>query len=156
MHLEKMAHIHNLLALPEPKNYVYENLKLAKKDQNGEVDYFFRLPDKTPNTEVIFLFYKSILERAQNIANLWGGKLYIVYLPSHPDYAVEPPKYRDELFSTIKELKIQIIDFGDKLEENGDPLAYFPWRLGGHYNATGYALLAQQIIDEVQELAHMY
>ena len=69
---------------------------------------------------------------------------------------MEPPKYRDELFSTIKELKIQIIDFGDKLEENGDPLAYFPWRLGGHYNATGYALLAQQIIDEVQELAHMY
>lgn len=37
-------------------------------------------------------------------------------------------------------------------EAKGDPLAYFPWRLPGHYTAEGYALLARQIIDEVEEL----
>jgi hypothetical protein len=48
-------------------------------------------------------------------------------------------------------LGIPIIDFGEKLEKKGDPLAFFPWRLPGHYTAEGYALLANQIYEEIQK-----
>jgi len=153
VHLRRMAHVHELLGLSAPKSYVYTDQELARKDRNDEDDYWFRLPSGAPNSECVWLFYQSILQKAVEITRGFGGKLYVAYLPGEKDYTWGSPKYRDELFSTIREVGIPIVDFGTKLEEEGDPLAYFPFRLTGHYNPEGYSLLASQILGEVGELS---
>ena len=113
------------------------------------------LSSKMDNPEIDKMYleiYEKILLNVISDLRTWNGKLYFLYLPSQEEF-----KFKNEDFSKkyileiINNLKIQ---YGDISKEfvltNSDPLAYFPYRMPGHYNKEGYEIIAEKIISLIE------
>ncbi len=96
---------------------------------------------------------EPILQQAKTHLNLWGGKLYFVYLPTYARYKRvwlnhDEFLHRKKILSTVNRLDIPIIDIHEKvLKPHADPLSLFPLRIHGHYNPSGYREVANTIIQ---------
>ena len=99
-----------------------------------------------------FFIFQEIIKKA-NIATLdLGGKFYFVNLPSHLNYSKGfKDVYRDSIFDLMSELNIPIIDMHNELfATHEDPLSLFPFRLPHHYNAEGYRLVTETILERLK------
>jgi len=100
--------------------------------------------------------FEKILAKAKDRVEAWGGELYFIYLPEYARYnkADIPHDWynkKSEVINLVKELDIPVIDIHQEVFANHpDPLALFPFRLNGHYNADGYAEIAKAIVDGVK------
>ena len=53
----------------------------------------------------------------------------------------------------VESLQIPVIDIHHEVfEKHPEPLALFPFKRGGHYNAEGYRLVAKAIVERVEEI----
>ena len=50
------------------------------------------------------------------------------------------------MLETVRALGVPIIDTEPHFRETGDPRALFPFRLNGHYNDAGCALVARELV----------
>ncbi len=101
-------------------------------------------PTPTPAPTPIFV---DILQKSKQMVSDWDGKMYFVYLPAFVRYSAgnEDPN-RNFVMRTATELDIPIIDIHEEVfDSHPDPLSLFPFRIGGHYNAEGYKLVAEAI-----------
>ena len=93
--------------------------------------------------------FQGILRKSRDASSSWGGQLYFVYLPEYGRYASKVDsdayRYRGEVLSIVKDLKIPIIDIHTAFAAHPDPLSLFPFRLNNHYGPEGYRLAAQTI-----------
>lgn len=55
-----------------------------------------------------------------------------------------------ETLNIVRGLDIPVIDFHRTLSSHPDPLSLYPFRVNGHFNVQGYALLANQIIRRLK------
>jgi len=90
---------------------------------------------------------ERIMRQADATVRSWGGELRVVYLPDWQTFADRPASTRAEVLALFERLGLPVIDFEARLREAGDPLRFFPFRLPNHYNAAGYALMAEQILQ---------
>ena len=92
--------------------------------------------------------FRKLLEMVQKLTVKNGSKLYFVYLPEHERYRNEGYKGQTIFYSSIKniinKLEIPFIDIHEKVfKKENNPLKLFPFKLSGHYNAEGYAKIAE-------------
>ena len=112
---------------------------------------------KTEETDVTPLFL-DILTTARNRVAEWCGKLYFVYLPEFTRYKKyfvnhDAHRKRSEMLRLVESLQIPVIDIHHEVfEKHPEPLALFPFKRGGHYNAEGYRLVAKAIVERVEEI----
>ena len=99
--------------------------------------------------------FRRTIGRARQMVDGWGGRLYFVYLPMYARY-VERPRKVDrgfhsyaEVLAIAAELGLPVIDFQEIVAREADPRA--PFSGFGHYNASGYALLATSIAARLRE-----
>jgi hypothetical protein len=115
-----------------PKNYDIEYDKLLSKT---------------------YKLFPEILKAAKTRTEAWGGNLYFVYLPAFQWYST--PNFgehanKKKVIEIVQGLKIPIIDIQQEVfAKHPDPLALFPLRINGHYNAEGYSKVAKAIVDNV-------
>ena len=101
--------------------------------------------------------FAKILTKAKARVETWGGELYFVYLPEYSRYKnkyVSHDSFRKkaEVIEVVKELGIPVVDIHQEVFANHpDPLALFPFRLSGHYNADGYSEIAKAIVTGVNK-----
>lgn len=100
--------------------------------------------------------YQAVLERAAQIVSGWGGKIAVVYIPSHDRYGgVLPHQFvqeplRDMVHQAADRAGVQVIDLTNTLNQQPHPRQlYAP---DSHFNADGAALAADAIRMHVQEL----
>lgn len=99
--------------------------------------------------------FKAVLKRAQEIVKSWDGELIFVYLPS---YALKPSQ-RDpglehiyiNVLKITESLELPIIDLNKKFWTQEDPMQYYPFRLPGHFTPEGYAWVAKEIVEYLQQ-----
>ena len=76
-------------------------------------------------------------------------KLYFVYLPEYRRYSQK--NFNNNTYVKIKKLNkklnINFIDIHEEFLKTNDPLQFFPFRLGGHYNIKGYELIAKKLSE---------
>ena len=99
------------------------------------------------STKTKHLFKKMLLTTKNDIKK-WGGRLYVVYLPSYTrinNNLDDSFMSRNEVLKTLKQLDINVIDFLPTIVSLQDPLSIFPFRRYAHYNKYGYELLASRI-----------
>lgn len=129
----KKFSIRNFIVLSQMRNY----LGLVKKAPLPPLD------DVT-----------SILGAAKKTVDLWGGKLYFVYLPSWYGLTTEetPTHYASHtrVIQTAQELGLDIIDLDPIFRNHPDPLSLFPYRGNFHYNPAGYSVVAQTVHESLQ------
>ena len=86
-----------------------------------------------------------ILEEARRRVESWGGRLYVLYLP---ELGQTPSRdaIRRQTLRLVEALGIPLIDVSETLAVHPDPDSLFPFRLrlrvGVHFNADGYRLIA--------------
>lgn len=93
----------------------------------------------------------ALMKRADDMVSSWGGKLFLVYLPSYDRYVkkVEDDKFimrRSELIGLIRREGIPVIDFHETMMNDPDPLGFYPFRVNGHFSEEGYKKLADIIL----------
>jgi len=105
-------------------------------------------PPLSPNP-----LFKKIMSKAKRLVSSWGGKLYFVYLPSLWRYQNNKEHaLRKYVFRTITELDIPVLDAHKEVfGSHADPISLFPLRIGYHYNAEGYRLVAEAIARKLKE-----
>ena len=96
---------------------------------------------------------KKILKLAKDLTNKNNSNFSLIYLP---EYNHSKKKFVNKNYRTIKkivnELDIQMIDiYKEVFQKQKDPLIFFPLRLEGHYNETGYKKIAETIYDSLKE-----
>lgn len=79
------------------------------------------------------------------------SKLTLVYLPEFKRYI---NKYDETNYKKIKQLSknnnINFIDINKLVfEKENDPLNLFPFKMNGHYNATGYEKISKELIKYI-------
>ncbi len=101
--------------------------------------------------------FANILTKAKTVVDAWGGALYFVYLPEYFRYSNLPVSHdhfrkKAKIINVVKGLNIPVVDIHQEVfADHPDPLALFPFRVNGHYNADGYAEVAKAIVDSVKE-----
>ena len=103
-----------------------------------------------------YSLFANILTKAKAGVESSGSKLYFIYLPQYQRYnkVVSHDKFRkkSEVIDLVKGLDIPVIDTHQEIFANHpDPLALFPYRGGGHYNAEGYSEVAKAIVENIRD-----
>jgi hypothetical protein len=90
-----------------------------------------------------------ILQEAKRTVESWGGRFVFLYLPTHRGLQPGPPpthyNNHDQIMTLAKELGLEVIDLEPVMRAQPDRLALFPYRTDYHYNAAGYALVADAV-----------
>lgn len=95
------------------------------------------------------MLFKEILLDANRVARESDAKLYFVFLPSWDEVRKGSRSSTSGVLEAIAGMEIPIIDFYASLQSVADPLSHYPFRSDGHYNATGYRLLADTIAQRL-------
>jgi len=97
--------------------------------------------------------FRDILSKSKQMVSEWDGEIYFVYLPSFERYYTgNEHTNRDFVMQTATELDIPIIDIHSEVfAPHPDLLSLFPFRMGGHYNAEGYRLVAEAISKKLKD-----
>jgi hypothetical protein len=82
--------------------------------------------------------------------------MVFVYLPEWYRYGYGWQKHeafrdRRRVLATVAGLGIPVIDIHETLSSQADPLAFFPFRLYGHYTPEGFRLVADTIARRLKE-----
>jgi len=103
------------------------------------------------------LLFTKILNEAKARIKSWGGEIYFVYLPGYGRYTLKGISHdryqkKSEVIDLVKKLNIPVIDIHQEVfADHLDPLALFPLRMSGHYNADGYSEVAKAIVTSVNK-----
>jgi hypothetical protein len=94
---------------------------------------------------------EPILKQAKKIADEQGIKLYFVYIPiNNINQMVRKEfSFRSKVVKIAEKLNIPVIDFEKHIRREKDYLAFFPYKIGKHYNAKGYSFLADVVDKEM-------
>ena len=132
--LNNQINIENINKNKHPTKKLLNFIKLSKTRKNI-------FPTSQNNN------FKKILKLTKDLTSKDEIKLYFIYLP---EFNHEKKKFTNKNYKTIKNivnyLDIPFIDIYEEVFKNEkDPLIYFPFRLGGHYNEMGYKKIAEII-----------
>ena len=93
--------------------------------------------------------FEKIISSVKDFSIQNNTKLYFVYLPEYRRYSqksFDNNRYV-KIKKLIKKLNINFIDIHQEFSKTGDPLQFFPFRVGGHYNIKGYELIANKLSE---------
>ena len=96
--------------------------------------------------------FQQILAETKSIVARSGGELVFVYLPEYERFSEVTPsapwsaaRIKPEILDMVSESGIDVIDIEPAFRRESDPLELFPFKLQGHYNSKGYAVVADEI-----------
>jgi hypothetical protein len=93
--------------------------------------------------------FTRVLTKAEQMTASWGGRLYLVYLPSQERYisVVDQQTFmhRDRVLTIAQQLNIPTIEIHEAFMRHEDPLSLIPFRGRGHFTKEGYRLIAEAI-----------
>jgi hypothetical protein len=95
--------------------------------------------------------FRSVLLRAQEAVQAWGGTLYFVFLPEWPRYASpqQANPNREQVLAVARSLGLPVIDIHPVFQAHPDPLTLFPFRQDGHYAEAGHRVVAEEVLRAI-------
>ena len=132
-----LEHIQDIAELNNIRNIIrYSILKKQKKIY--DLDLFF-----------------SIVNKMKFQTSKWQGNFYFVYVPSWSRYftkftnADAKIKLKDEIVKNLRLNDVSVLDLTDFFDNSKNIEQYFPLGYLGHYNARGYAKIAEIIAKNI-------
>lgn len=124
-------------------------LKLGRLRQATGFDNVF--PTRAPGLPRL----EEALGAAAALAESWGGRLVLVYIPSERRFRgwfPEDALGRGRVGAVADSLRVPLIDMIPVFEETGDPLSHWS-RPGGHLSPYGYGVVARELEDFLSDPA---
>lgn len=107
----------------------------------------------TPVRDVDLLL--EVIAAARQEVESKGGTFLLAYLPEYFRYAgpslSQGAARRDQVLEGLGKLGVRVVDLHQTFARHPDPLALFPFRLKGHYNAAGAALVAEALNEALSK-----
>lgn len=138
-----------------------EHVKKGGNTRNIRAAEFLRLGNLRTRLGIQFGESKSTLAtlalalaEGNRVVSEWGGQLYFVYLPSMQGLVGQSAAHygtREAIIAIAKEHKLRVIDLYPEMKSHPDPAALFPYRGPFHYNAEGYRLVTQKVIERLRQ-----
>jgi hypothetical protein len=101
--------------------------------------------------------FRQVLEEARRTTQGWGGKLYVVYLPSETRY--HDDKYRrdydwlrGQVLSIVEDLRLPLIDLHLPISRHPDISELYSYP-GAHFSPAGNRLVAGTILEALRSPA---
>jgi len=99
---------------------------------------------------------EAFLDRFEEMAReteSWGGKMYFVYLPENVFFFNRraADRFRTDVLAGVRERGIPVIDIHEVFAASADPTSYYFMNRSTHYNAEGYAVVAETILKELRQ-----
>ena len=97
--------------------------------------------------------FSDVLARANRLVSSWDGELYFVYLPVYERFSANQltrsklEARREAVLGKVDALQIPYIDMAARFEQEDDPLELFPFGFFGHYDADGYKIVGEEILQ---------
>ena len=97
-----------------------------------------------------YLLFERVLGEAKKSAAGWGGRLYVVYIPSFcavvgDKCAPVLGEVRSHVIETSRTLDLPVIDLLQALQRADDPRGLFTRRDGGHFGPRGNRIVAEAV-----------
>ena len=138
-------------------NYWYESrlamaIKLSHLRQRLGIG-LIAIDDAEPETPPPLDLFEQNRAALRDRIHAAGGQFRLVYLPNWSRYGAPSSerggRYRREVLAVVEKLNIPVIDVHEAFVRHPDSLSLFPFRVEGHYNATGYAVAAAEILNHL-------
>jgi hypothetical protein len=98
--------------------------------------------------------FKEILIKMNNEVISRNSKFYFIYIPYHFEF--NNKNYKN-VVKIVNELHINLIDLKTEImDKHNDIHSLYPYRKRGHFNETGYSLIAKIIYEKIQEFEKLY
>jgi hypothetical protein len=101
--------------------------------------------------------FRQVLTEAKRIITAQGGRFVFIYLPEYERFVADkqsPPwsaaRIKAEILDMVATLEIDTIDIEKAFRREADPLELFPFKIQGHYNSKGYAVVANEIMQYLE------
>lgn len=101
-----------------------------------------------------------ILSDANKYVNSWNGEMYFVYLPAWTRYApssspcltkeIDMISQHDRIVEIAQDAGLPVLDMTRPFSSQSDPLSLWPFGNKGHYNKSGYKLVADTILGSIE------
>lgn len=112
---------------------------------------------KSGEANVDIALFTQVVARAKREVESKGGRFVFVYLPSYRRFSGEPlspwASHKEAVIESVEAIDASMIDIESHFLKTGDPLSLFPFRLNGHYNELGYALVGRILADFIKRRA---
>jgi hypothetical protein len=138
-------------ALREPDTSDWALIELEKLLKLSSLrDALTVVPPAEPTANLPVL--ARVLLEAKHTVESWGGKMYFVYLPELAGLKPGPPSRHashDQVVALVHGLDLEVVDLYPVFRSHPDPLSIFPYRKAFHYNAAGYAIVANTVLKGI-------
>ena len=94
-----------------------------------------------------YSLFRSVLVKAVDAVDAWGGKLVLDHLPSIGDLT-QQNETSEKVFAIVQELEIPQINPLDQFRAHPDPQVLFD---AGHYSVPGHQLIANTVAAALQQ-----
>lgn len=115
--------------------------------------YHDAAPSRPPRMDSTFPVFKQVLRKARDMVGGWGGTIYLVYVPKHLLLMDNEDKEnvvgrQAKILDIAGNLGIPVIDAYDSFPKERAPESFFSENRG-HFNAKGYAILADAVLKAI-------
>ena len=102
------------------------------------------------NKKTSYSLLENILIKSVELAKINNSEFYFVYLPQFEKFTGEVNNNNyNKVKSIIKKLDINFIDVQEMIGKSNNPLNFFPFGMGGHYNNYGQRIIAEYIYQYI-------
>ncbi len=92
----------------------------------------------------------QVIARARALVEAQGGRFVLVYVPDFSRFAGGSVDFeREPVLQALRAENVTVLDLLPVLEAHPDVLSLYPHRRMGHFNADGYAFIAQRLRAEL-------
>jgi hypothetical protein len=98
-------------------------------------------------------YFDRVIELASGATRKWGGRFIAVILPSYEismNRAMDVARY-DAIRASLQAAGVRFVDGAELFAAQPDPLDLYMLRIGNHPSERGHALLAQAILEAVEQ-----
>ncbi len=98
--------------------------------------------------------FKKILNNVKNLSVKNNSNLYFIYIPNFKEF--QNKNYVDPNYKLVKnlteDLNIKFIDIRkEMINEQKDPLIFFPFKQHAHFNQNGYDKISQIVLNQIKK-----
>jgi hypothetical protein len=98
-------------------------------------------------------YFDRVIELASGATRKWGGRFIAVILPSYEismNRAMDVARY-DAIRASLQAAGVRFVDGAELFAAQPDPLDLYMLRIGNHPSERGHALLAQAMLEAVEQ-----
>jgi hypothetical protein len=93
---------------------------------------------------------EQVIVRAKTLVEQQGGRFVLVYVPDYSRFVGGSVDFDRELaLAMLRRNDVRVLDLLPALEAHPDVLSLYPHRRMGHFNAIGYAFIAQRLLADL-------